>query len=287
MVLSSAGNDHQQTSHRKANCHRRKSNHWRALIDRGANGCIAGSDMRLVESTGQTIDLSGIDDHTVTNLPVVSAGGITRTPTGDVIIIVNQAAYMPEGRTILSTVQLEHYKIRVDERPKKVTGKTPSIITLEGIEIPMSTRRGLPYIRLRPGTDEEWKTLPRVTLTSPHIWDPTVLDSKVADSWYDKTTTPAKYLEDLPFDDGGRLRDRPEDEEVVSDDEDRNHQAVDRAGIKAFLHNIIRDEIQDDYTVCNIEGYMHDVRWDDEWQQDSESESDDDFIVPPLTTEES
>ena len=95
--------------------------------------------MQFMSSTGKTIDLSGIDDHTVRNLELVTAGGVTQTPQGDIILVVNQTAWMPDGRTILSTGQLEHFKIKVDERSKKVTGKTPSIITLEGYDIPIST----------------------------------------------------------------------------------------------------------------------------------------------------
>jgi hypothetical protein len=146
MVLSSAGNDHQTLN---VHCACQKYNNWRALIDRGANGCIAGSDMTRLLSTGNTIDLSGIDDHTVRNLELVQAGGVTQTPQGDIIIIIiNQTAWMPDGHTIISTGQLEHFKVRVDERSKHVTGKTPRIITLEGYEIPISTRQGLPYIKL-------------------------------------------------------------------------------------------------------------------------------------------
>jgi hypothetical protein len=44
---------------------------WSALIDRGANGCIAGREMKVIETTMRTIDLSGIDDHTVRNLTIV------------------------------------------------------------------------------------------------------------------------------------------------------------------------------------------------------------------------
>ena len=122
--------------------------------------------MRIISKTERTTDLSGIDDHTVKQLQIVTAGGVTQTPRGDILIIVHQTAWMPDGRTILSTGQLEHFKIKVDERSKKITGKTPSIITLEGYEIPISTRRGLPYIKLRPYTDDEWKTLPHITITS-------------------------------------------------------------------------------------------------------------------------
>jgi hypothetical protein len=111
--------------------------------------------MTRLASTGNTIDLSGIDDHTIQNLELVQAGGVTQTPKGDIIIIINQTAWMPDGRTIISTGQLEHFKVQVDERSKHVTGKTPRIITLEGYEIPISTRRGLPYITLRPICDDE------------------------------------------------------------------------------------------------------------------------------------
>ena len=82
MVLSSAGNGHIRRSRYKINNYRKVSNHWRALIDRGANGSIAGRDMKVIRQTGQSIDLSGIDDHTIRNLPIVDAGGVTRTPTG-------------------------------------------------------------------------------------------------------------------------------------------------------------------------------------------------------------
>jgi hypothetical protein len=57
---------------------------------------------------------------------------------------------MPDGRTILSTGQLEHFKVKVNESSKQVTGATPSITTLEGYVIPIATHRGLPYIKLRP-----------------------------------------------------------------------------------------------------------------------------------------
>ena len=127
---------------------RSKVNHWRALIDRGANGSIAGNDMKVIRNTGQSIDLSGIDDHTIRNLPIVDAGGVTRTQKGDIILVVHQTAYMPEGRSIISTGQLEHFKIKVDEKPLRITGKVPTITTLEGYEVPICIRRGLPYIQL-------------------------------------------------------------------------------------------------------------------------------------------
>ena len=215
----------------------------------------------------------------VANLRIVHADGVTRTPKGDVIVRIHQAAYMPEGRTIISPGQMEWNKVTVDERPKTITGKTPSILTLEGYEIPISIRKGLPYISLRPPSDEERKTLPKINLTSPYEWNPSVLDSKVNESWYNKPVKPWKneYSDEIPFDHMGNLKDKPVTTVEDEDDEDKQHQSIDRQGIKAFLCDIIEDELQHDFEMCNINGELHQVRWDEDWRyfSDSDSESDD------------
>ena len=41
------------------------------LIDRGANGGLAGSDMRVLHHTGHKINIVGIDNHELTGLDVV------------------------------------------------------------------------------------------------------------------------------------------------------------------------------------------------------------------------
>jgi len=67
---------------------------WAALIDRGANGCIAGEDMRVIERFDKWIDLSGIDDHIVRNEQLVTAGGVDNSSTGEIIVIIHHAANM-------------------------------------------------------------------------------------------------------------------------------------------------------------------------------------------------
>ena len=54
---------------------------WAALVDRGANGGIAGRDTRVIEPLEDWIDLSGIDNHTVRNLRLVQAGGVVSSDT--------------------------------------------------------------------------------------------------------------------------------------------------------------------------------------------------------------
>ena len=49
---------------------------WSALVDRGANGGISGNDSQVIWRTETYIDLSGVDDHTIRNLELVTAGGV-------------------------------------------------------------------------------------------------------------------------------------------------------------------------------------------------------------------
>ena len=272
MVLSSAGNDHIKRPSIKVAC-ATSSNQWTALVDRGANGCIAGGDMRVMETTSATIDLSGIDDHTIRNLKIVKAGGVTRTPEGEVLVVVYQAAHMSDGRTILSAGQMEWFKNLVDDRPKVVTGKTPTITTPGGNRIPISIRKGLPYIKMRPYTDEEKKTLPQVILTSPHPWDPTILDSKVPESWYTRPPVRNPIVEEGVIDVMGNLKPSDENADTHEEEIDPNW-AVDRKNILVQLSNSIRDELVDDFTVCDIDGRLHEIRWD--YQPLSEDECDED-----------
>ena len=48
-----------------------QSNHH--LIDRGANGGLAGADMRVLHTNHRKINIVGIDDHELTGLNVVTA----------------------------------------------------------------------------------------------------------------------------------------------------------------------------------------------------------------------
>ena len=47
-----------------------------ALIDRGANGSIAGANVCVIEMTHRAVNVQGVSDHQVTDLKIVTAGGI-------------------------------------------------------------------------------------------------------------------------------------------------------------------------------------------------------------------
>ena len=163
-----------------------------SLIDRGANGGLAGSNMRVIATTDRRVDISGIDDHQMTGLRVVTAGGVVPTQRGEVIGIFHQYASVPQGRSIHSCVQLESFDIKVDDR-SKLLGGSQSLTTPEGYVLPLDFKNGLPYLPMRPYTDEEWRTLPHVVFTSDVEWDPSHVDCKVSDddTWYDAITDEA------------------------------------------------------------------------------------------------
>ena len=146
------------------------------LVDRGAHGGLAGSDMRVIYKTHRKINISGIDNHEVSGLDVVTAATLLNTSLGKVIGIFNEYAHLGKGSSIHSSGQLEWFKTHVDEKSIKVGG-TQLITTLEGYSVPLLIKDGLAYATsLGRPTDQDMDTYPHVFFTSPDEWDPSVLD---------------------------------------------------------------------------------------------------------------
>ena len=137
------------------------------LVDRGANGDLAGSDMRVIHKTHRKINIQGIDNHEVTGLDVVTAATLLNTSHGKVIGIFNEYAYLGKGSSIHSSGQLEWFKTNVDEKSAKVGG-TQLITTLDGYSVPLLIKDGLAYATsLGKPTDQDMDTYPHVFFTSP------------------------------------------------------------------------------------------------------------------------
>ena len=146
------------------------------LVDHGANGGLAGSDMRVIHKTHRKINIRGIDNHEVTGLDVVTAATLPNTSQGKVIGIFHEYAYLGKGSSIHSSGQLEWFKSNVDEKSVKVGG-TQLITTLDGYSVPLLIKDGLAYATsLGKPTDQDMDTYPHVFFTSPDAWDPSVLD---------------------------------------------------------------------------------------------------------------
>ena len=113
-----------------------------SLVDRGANGGLAGADCKVLATLDQSVDISGIDNHEVTDLAIVNAAAVVKALAhGEIVVIMNRYAYLGQGKTIHSSGQIEHYKNTVDDRSRAVGGKQ-LIVTLENYVIPLVMKNG-------------------------------------------------------------------------------------------------------------------------------------------------
>ena len=149
-----------------------------SLMDGGANGGMTGSDVRILSiSDFHKANVVGIGESTIQNLPLVTAAGLVHSHRGPVIVILHQYAHYGIGHTIHSATQLRSFGTLVHEAPR-ITGGLQRIITPDGYHIPLSYRDGLPYMDMRPPTDNEYDSLPHIILTSDTVWTPSTLDDE-------------------------------------------------------------------------------------------------------------
>ena len=146
------------------------------MVDRGANGGLAGSDVRILSRSSRKCTVTGIDSHELQGLDVVQCAALVQTNHGIVNLIMNEYACYGKGHTIHSSGQIEWFKNSVDDRSVQVGGKQ-RICTIDGYAMPLTCRGGLMYLSiLGKPTDKDLERYPAVHLTGPHEWDPSVLD---------------------------------------------------------------------------------------------------------------
>ena len=145
-----------------------------SLVDRGANGGLAGSDVRILSRASWKCTVTVIDSHELQGLDVVQCAALVETNHGIVNLIMNEYACYGKGHTIHSSGQIEWFKNSVDDRSVQVGGKQ-RICTIDGYAMPMTCRGCLMYLSiLGKPTDQDLERYPAVHLTGPHEWDPSV-----------------------------------------------------------------------------------------------------------------
>jgi hypothetical protein len=87
-----------------------------SVADRGANGGVAGNDVRVIFKTNRTVDIRGIDNHQVTNIPIGTVGGVVNSQKGSIIIIMHPYDLMGKGTSIHSPCQLKAYHNDVNDK---------------------------------------------------------------------------------------------------------------------------------------------------------------------------
>ena len=132
--------------------------------------------MRILERTGRTVSVTGIDNHELPGLDIVTCAALLHSYQGKVVLIMHEYAYYGSSHTIHSPGQIEWFQNTCEDKSFHVGGKQV-IHFLDGYSTPLQCRTGLMYMSLlgKP-TDDDLHTYPHVLLTGPHEWDPSDLD---------------------------------------------------------------------------------------------------------------
>jgi hypothetical protein len=93
-----------------------------ALIDRGTNGGVAGSDTRLIDKSLCSVHIQGIDNHMIKDVPIGTVSAVVNSQRGEVIAIMHQYAYTGKGGTIHSSSQLKWCGNDVNDCSIKIEG---------------------------------------------------------------------------------------------------------------------------------------------------------------------
>ena len=94
-----------------------------SLVDRGANGGLAGADVCILERTGRKVSVTGIDDHELPGLDTVTCVALIQTKNGKVNMLMHEYAYHGRGNTIHSPCQIEWFNNTCDDKSHHVGGK--------------------------------------------------------------------------------------------------------------------------------------------------------------------
>ena len=176
-----------------------------SLVDSGANGGLCGSDMLILGETGNEVDVTGIDNHTVPSLKIGTAAGLAVTLAGEkVILLYHQYALKGTGPTIHCPNQLRAMGHGVDERPRALGGTARITTSLRGYILPLAVRDGLAYLDMEKPTMADLDKYPVIMMTSDGEWNPTQFDSEVDMDTDSEADHDDEFgLNDIRFDDDG------------------------------------------------------------------------------------
>ena len=256
------------------------------MPDSGANANVISKNFSVPWDTGRTVDMVGINNHTVNHIPIVHGAAVAMSDVGNTIVHAPESAYLPDGKSILSTVQMESLGCKVVTLPADLNnGIPPHIETPDGYRFPLKIVEGLAYLEVRPVLDDEWDTLPHTYLTADEPWDPRKHDHGVDPNWNDKLSKPKPKVDpEHPYDEHGRFKGidaEVEDEDPASDDESSVDEdeptplGVNRHMIMAHVTDLIEDELEtsDTASMTDEDSFIH---------FGSDSDDDDDHKWQPI-----
>ena len=81
-----------------------------SLVGRGANGGLAGSDVRVLSKSSMKCTVTGIDQHQINGMDIVQCAALVNTNPEYVNLIMNEYAYYGKGHPIHSSGQIEWHQ---------------------------------------------------------------------------------------------------------------------------------------------------------------------------------
>ena len=88
---------------------------FRSLVNRAANGGLAGADVHVLERTGRKVSVTGIYDHELPGLDIVTCVALIQTNHGKVNMVMHEYVYYGRGNTIHSPHQIEWFNNTCDD----------------------------------------------------------------------------------------------------------------------------------------------------------------------------
>jgi hypothetical protein len=140
----------------------------------------------------------------VRQLRIVTAQAVVSTHKGEAIATFHQMALLGKGKNIFSCLQMEAHGANINDRSRLLPGGKQRIL-IDGYQMPLDFKNGLPYLRCHIPTPGELESLPHIIMTSDVEWEPSQFDKDLDDlaSFYDPSE---EYHEEQHFDQYGEYR---------------------------------------------------------------------------------
>ena len=81
-----------------------------------------GADVHVLERTCRKVSVTGIDDHELPGLDIVTCVALIQTKLGKVSMLMHEYAYYGRGNTIPSPCQIEWFKNTCEDKSHHVGG---------------------------------------------------------------------------------------------------------------------------------------------------------------------
>ena len=149
-------------------------------LDTHADTCVAGSNCILLSRCDRTVSVYAFsqDYAPQQNIPIGTVATVWVHPRTGVayLLVIHEALFFGDrmAHTLLNPNQLRAHGLAVYDTPTQFDLGSPHHIhdPVTDVTIPLYLRGVISYFDSHLPTSDDVHMLPRITLTSPHTWDP-------------------------------------------------------------------------------------------------------------------